>query len=260
MKTLFRKLLLAAGNNIRRIAVNKNYDKLVKVMQIISIVFIAVGAVAGIVLMKKYNISVKNAAEFKEMLSGNVLKVALIIILVNFVKSFALFITPSITFVVCGIVFENIWTALLVSVLSIATSIAIPYYIGRFAGNPMAEKLKNKYPKMRKIMDVADDNGFAVVFLVKATGLIPSDTSSMLFGAMDIGFKRFFIATNLGEIPIILLWVLLGHNGNFSDPKTALYIIPIIVFAVVASVFMKKWTDKKSKEKEAVTTNRKGID
>lgn len=228
----------------------KNSEKLVKALQIASIVFIVAMVVVGVFLMKKYDISVKNAAAFKEMLQGNVLKVALIIIVINFIKAFALVITPSLVFVICGLVFDNIWVAILVSMICIATSIPVPYFLGKFTGSGMADKLKNKYPKIKKIDEFADDNAFMVVFLVKSTGLIPSDVSSMLFGAMGIDFKKFFLATNLGEIPLIVLWCLLGNKGNFSDPKTFIYVIPVIVFALLASLFMKKWTDKKSKEKE----------
>ena len=228
----------------------KNKEKLVKALQIASIVFIIGMVIAGVFLMKKYDISVKNAAAFKEMLQGNIVKVAAIIILVNFIKAFALVITPSIIFVICGMVFDNLWVAILVSMLCIATSIPVPFWLGKFTGSGMAEKLRNKYPKIKKLDEFADDNSFMVVFLVKATGLIPSDVSSMIFGAMGIDFKKFFAATNLGEIPIIVLWCLLGNKGNFSDPKTFLYVIPVIVFALLASWFMKMWTDKKSKEKE----------
>lgn len=226
-----------------------NKEKLIKVLQILSIVFIVGMVIAGVILMKKYDISVKNAAAFKEMLQGNIIKVAAIIILVNFIKSFALVITPSLIFVICGIVFDDLWVAILVSMICIATSIPVPFFLGKFTGSGMAEKLRNKYPKIKKLDEFADDNSFMVVFLVKATGLIPSDVSSMIFGAMGIDFKKFFAATNLGEIPIIVLWCLLGNKGSFSDPKTFLYVIPVIVFALLASLFMKMWTDKKSKEK-----------
>lgn len=225
-------------------------EKLIKALQILSIVFIVGMVIAGVILMKKYDISVKNAAAFKEMLQGNIIKVAAIIILVNFIKSFALVITPSLIFVICGIVFDDLWVAILVSMICIATSIPVPFFLGKFTGSGMAEKLRNKYPKIKKLDEFADDNSFMVVFLVKATGLIPSDVSSMIFGAMGIDFKKFFAATNLGEIPIIVLWCLLGNKGSFSDPKTFLYVIPVIVFALLASLFMKMWTDKKSKEKE----------
>lgn len=233
-----------------------NSEKLVKVLQILSFVFIIGMVVAGVILMKKYDISVKNAAAIKEMLQGNPLTVALIIILFNFVKAFALVITPSIVFVLCGMIFDNIWVAILVSFICIITSIPVPFYLGKFMGQGMAEKLKNKYPKINKLDKFADENEFMVVFLIKATGLIPSDVSSMLFGAMGISFKNFFLATNLGEIMLIVLWCLLGNKGSFSDPKTFLYFLPVIIFAILASVFMKKWTDKKSKEKEAVKSEK----
>lgn len=228
-----------------------NSEKLVKVLQILSFVFIIGMVVAGVILMKKYDISVKNAAALKEWLQGSPLTVALIIIVFNFVKAFALVITPSLIFVLCGMIFDNIWVAILVSFICIITSIPVPFFLGKFMGQGMAEKLKNKYPKINKLDKFADENEFMVVFLVKATGLIPSDVSSMLLGAMGISFKNFFWATNLGELMLIVLWCLLGNKGNFSDPKTFLYVLPVIIFAILASVFMKKWTEKKSKEKEA---------
>lgn len=228
----------------------KNSEKLVKALQILSIVFIVGMIAAALILMKKYDISVSNAAQFKEMLQGNILKVALIIIAVNFIKSFALVITPSLVFVVCGLVFDNLWVAILVGFICVITSTPIPFLLGRFTGKGMADKLREKYPKINKLIGFADDNSFMVVFLVKATGLIPSDTSSMIFGALGIDFKKFYIATAIGQLPLVITWALLGNKGSFSDPKTFLYVIPIIVFAVVASAIMKLWTDKKSKEKE----------
>lgn len=228
----------------------KNSEKLVKALQIASVVFIIGMVIAGLILMKKYDISVKNAAALKEWLHGSPLTVALIIIVFNFVKAFALVITPSLVFVVCGIVFDNVWVAILVSIICIATSIPVPFLLGRFTGKGMADKLKEKYPKIKKLDDFTDENEFMVVFLVKSTGLIPSDVSSMIFGAMGVSFKNFFLATNLGELMLIVLWCLLGNKGSFNDPKTFLYVIPVIVFAILASVFMKLWTNKKTKEKE----------
>lgn len=229
----------------------KNYDKLIKVLQILSGVFILGMIVAGVVLMKKYDISVKNAAALKDWLQGNPFKVALIIIVFNFIKAFALVITPSIVFVVCGIVFDNLWVAILVSIICIATSIPVPYFLGKFMGKNAADSLKAKYPKIKKFDEFIDSNSFMVVFLIKATGLIPSDASSMMIGAMGVKFKTFFLATNLGELGLIVTWALLGNKGNFSDPKTFLYVIPVVAIAVLASVFMKLWTDKKSKTKKA---------
>lgn len=229
----------------------KNYEKVVKVLQILSVVFIIGMVIAGVVLTKKYDISINSVGTLKEYISDNLFMAALIIIVFNFAKAFTLVISPSYVFLLSGMVFQNIWVAMLVNIIAIATSIPVPYFLGRFTGKGMADKLKNKYPKIKKIDRFTDENSFMVVFLVKSTGLIPSDASSMLFGAMGVGFSSFFWATNFGEIPLNILWTLLGHNGNIKDAKTWLYFVPIIVFALVASFIMKKWTDKKSREKTA---------
>lgn len=230
----------------------KNSEKIVKVLQILSVIFIVGMVVAGVVLTKKYDISINSIGTLKEYISDNLIMAAVIIIVFNFLKAFTLVISPSYVFLLSGMVFSNIWVAMFVNIIAIATSIPIPYFLGRFTGKGMADKLKNRFPKIKKVDEFTDENSFMVVFLVKSTGLIPSDASSMLFGAMGVSFSSFFWATNFGEIPLNILWTLLGHNGNIKDAKTWLYFVPIIVFALVASFVMKKWTERKQKQKAAL--------
>lgn len=222
----------------------KNYDGLIKALQIASVVFMAAMLITALVLMKKYDISVKNAAALKQWLSGSAFTVALIIIVFTIVKSFALVITPSIVFAVSGIVFDNLGVAILVNFIATVTSMLIPYYLGRFTGKGMYDSLKRKFPKVQKFDDFTDENEFLITFLVKATGVIPGDVSSLLLGAIGISFKNFFIAANLGTLPLNILWALAGNKGNFSDPKTFLYVLPVIFFALGASLVMKRFTSR----------------
>ena len=233
----------------------KNYDKLIKALQIASGVFMVAMLVTALILMKKYNISVKNVETLRQWIQGSTLTVALILIGFTIVKAFALVITPSIVFVLSGVLFRDtphgILIAILVNLIAVATSTVIPYYLGRFTGKGMADSLKKRFPKVKKFDDFAGENEFIIVFLIKACGLIPGDVTSLVFGAMDISAKNFFIAGNLGTLPLNILWVLAGNKGNFSDPKTLLYILPVIVFALGASVFVKWWTGRKKKPVEA---------
>ncbi|MCQ2462775.1 MAG: VTT domain-containing protein [Clostridia bacterium] len=231
----------------------KNYDKLVKALQIASGVFMAAMLVTAVVLMKKYNISVKNVEVLKDWIQGSTLTVALILIGFTIVKAFALVITPSIVFVLSGILFRDtphgIIIAIVVNMIAIALSTVIPYYLGRFTGKGMAETLKKRFPKVKKFDDFAGENEFIIVFLIKACGLLPGDVTSLVFGAMDISPKNFFLAGNLGVLPLNILWVLAGNKGNFSDPKTLLYVLPVLLFALGASLFV-KWYTKRKKNKQ----------
>ena len=64
---------------------------------------------------------------------------------------------------------------------------------------------------------------------------------------MNISFPKYLIAANLGMLPIDILWTLLGYKGDVSNPFSLLYILPIPVFAVFATVLMKKMSNKKNK-------------
>ena len=227
----------------------KNYDKLVKALQIAAGVFMLIMVVVCVVLMKKYDISVTNVSAITDKLTGGIVAVAALIILFNLIKSFALIVTPSIIFVISGIVFDSVWVAILVNFLAVAIGLIPPYFLGRFTGKGMVDTLRKRFPKVNKIDSFADQNGFIVSFILKASGIIPGDLSSLILGAMDINFRDFYIGATLGTLPINIMWAILGNKGDLSNPYTFLYLLPIVIFAVVMSVVVKKITDKKDSEK-----------
>lgn len=230
----------------------KNYDKLVKILQICAGIFMVVMIVVVLLFMKKNNISIKNVDSLTEKLTGGTVAVAAMIILFNLVKSFALVVTPSIIFVVSGIVFDNVWVAILVNFIAVAIGMIPPYFLGKFTGKGMVDTLKNRFPKVKKVDDFADENGFIVSFVLKASGLIPGDLTSLILGALDINFKGFYLGATLGTLPINIMWAILGNKGDLSNPYTLLYLLPIVVFAVVMSMVAKKVSGRKKPKEEKV--------
>ena len=221
------------------------YSKLVKVMQILSFAFMIVMLVLCLVFLSNNNISVKNVDALTQYLTGGTLTVALILIGFSIVKSFALVFPPAVLFVLSGIVFDNLWTAVLINFLATAASLILPYFLGRFTGLEMVNALKGRFKAIKKLDDFAGENSFAVVFIFKAGGLMPSDLSSLIFGAMNIPFSKYFIASNLGLLVLNVLWTLLGAKGDLSNPFTFLYALPALLFAIIASVVMSKRKTKK---------------
>ena len=221
------------------------YSKLVKVMQILSFAFMIVMLVLCLVFLSKNNISVKNVDALTQYLTGGTLTAALILIGFSIVKSFALVFPPAVLFVLSGIVFDNLWTAVLINFLATAASLILPYFLGRFTGLEMVNALKGRFKAIKKLDDFAGENSFAVVFIFKAGGLMPSDLSSLIFGAMNIPFSKYFIASNLGLLVLNVLWTLLGAKGDLSNPFTFLYALPALLFAIIASVVMSKRKTKK---------------
>ena len=226
-------------------------EKLVKGLQLASGIFMAVMLVVMVILMIKYNITPANADVLSTYFQGGAVTIAVLMIVISVVKSFALVFPPALLFAISGIVFENFWVAVAVNFAGNALSMLLTYFLGRFTGKSMVDTLKQKFPKVKKIDDFTEANQSAVVFCIKASGLLPSDLSSVLFGAMNISFPKYLIAANLGMLPIDILWTLLGYKGDVSNPFSLLYILPIPVFAVFATVLMKKMSNKKNKPEQA---------
>lgn len=223
----------------------KSFDKLIKVLQIISALFMLTMVVVMLILMRKFNIDIENAAELSSYISGGTLTVAIIIIAFTVIKSFALVFPPAVIFAVSGILFDNLWVAIAVNFIGVALSMILPYYLGRFAGKDALDLLKSRFPKIKKLDDFAGENEFMVVYVVKAAGVLPSDLLNVIYGAMNVNFSKYFIASNLGMLPFNILFTLLANKGDLSNPYSLLYVLPIPVFVVIMSVVVKKMTKKK---------------
>ena len=227
------------------------YGKIVKVLQILSFVIMLGMVILCMTFLSQNNISVSNVDALTQYLTGGTLTIALIIIGFSIVKSFALVFPPAVLFVLSGIVFEKMWLAVLVNCVATACSIILPYFLGKFMGMELVNSLKNRFKAVKKIDDFAGENSFALVFVFKAGGLIPSDLSILIFGAMNIPFGKYFVASNLGLLILNILWTLLGVYGDLSNPLSYLYALPALVFAIIASVVMSKRQKKKQLSQEA---------
>lgn len=232
----------------------KQYGKLIKVLQIISFAFMLAMVVVCVVFLKKNNISIKNVDALTQYLTGGTLTVALIIIGFSVVKSFALIFPPAVLYVLSGIVFDDYLTAFTVNFVATACSLILPYFLGRFTGSDMVDTLKGRFKAIQKLDTFADENSFSVVLIFKAGGFIPSDLSSLIFGALKIPFGKYFVAANLGMLVLNALWTLFGTKGDLTNPLSYLYALPALVFAIAAAVFM-SFRQKKNNQATTVAEN-----
>lgn len=233
---------------MERTANTKKNEKLIKTLQILSAVFMVAMVVAMLILMNKFDINIENAAQLSTYIKGGTFTVALIIILFTVVKSFALIFPPAVIFAVSGLIIDNLWLAVFINIIGVALSVILPYYLGRFTGKDMLDTLKERFPKIKKLDDFAGKNEFMVVYVVKASGVVPSDLMSVIYGAMNVNFTKFFIASNLGMLPFNILFTLLANKGDLSNPYSLLYIVPIPVFVLIMSIVVKKMTKEKTNE------------
>ena len=224
-------------------------ERIVKALQIISIEFMLVMLVIMAAFIIKNDISVTNIGALTEYLTGNKMTIAIVIVLFTVIKAFALIFPPIVLYFVAGVVFENGFTASAVGFIGSALSLIMPYYLGRFTGKEMLETMKKRYRAVGKLDNFTGENTFSIVFAFKVGGLMPSDLSSLIFGAMNVPFGVYFIASNLGLLVLNISWSIIGVIGDFTHPLTYVCMLPIGISLVGSLIFMYKAQKKKNSAK-----------
>lgn len=229
---------------------NKNYSKLVKALQVAAGVLMVAMVVLCVVLMKKYNIKVSNIPQLSSMIQGGTVAVAVGIIIFSVVKSFALVFPPAVVFAICAYIMPNFWVSLLINVISVFLSLSIPYFLGKFTGSGMVDTLKKRFKAIKKLDDFAGANEMQMTFVVKLSGVLPGDLSSLLFGAMNISYKNFMIGANLGMFPLAVVYTIFGVTLKSIGENPYLVAVPIVaisLFIVVSGIITKRMISKAKK-------------
>lgn len=232
----------------------KNYGKLVKILQISAGILMLVMVALCVVFIKKYNINISNIAGISEMITGGTFAIACGIVAFSVIKSFALVFPPAVLFAICAYLMPDYWTAFVVNSISVFLSLFVPFFLGKFTGAGMVETLNKRFKAIKKIDDFAGSNETQMAFAVKLSGILPGDLSSLLFGAMNISLKKFVIGSNLGMLPLVVVYTFLGvalKNVGDAPWIVAIPVVAIIVFNIIASLFTKNLISKtKSRNSE----------
>ena len=90
-------------------------------------------------------------------------------------------------------------------------------------------------------------------FVVKLSGLLPGDLSSLLFGAMNISFKNFLVGANLGMLPLAIVYTGFGTALKSIGEKPWLAAVPvvaIVVFVIISGIITKRMIAKNKQNRE----------
>ena len=225
----------------------KRYERWIKFLQTLSGVFIVVMIALGAAFIIKNKISVNNIEAITHYIHGGTFTVSLIIILFTVVKSFTLVFPPVVMYFIAGVMLGDPILAVAVNFIASALSLILPYFLGRFTGKEMLSALERKFKAVKKIEDFTDENTSVVIFVLKVSGIIPSDLTSVIFGAMNIPFMKYFIFSNLGLLALNVSWSFIGAWGELTDPLTYLYMIPIVICLIGSFIYMRQVKKNKNK-------------
>lgn len=223
--------------------------KLIKTLQIVSLVLILGLVVFCLIFVKLRGLTYRDIVNFTP---DNLLLAALVFMGLYILRTPMLVFPPPILYVAVGFVFSSMpLAAILVNFVGTAVCHPVPFYLGRFSGGDLAQRLAGKYTKVRKLDKLKEENEFFFVYIVKLIGLIPADACGLIMGAWRFNFKKYFIASMIGTLPHLVVYTILGVgvSGDANLLKSPLlYVLvgAVLVMAAVSIIVYKKYIKKRA--------------
>lgn len=157
---------------------DKNVKKRYRKIQIVALVsFLSI--IVVLLLTRTGNVTLDSIIENA---SGNPKKSIISLLALFAVKSLTIIIPLPSLYIASGVLFKPI-KALLISYIGLAITLTIPFILGRWSGAEEMAYIKNKYPKIEKLIEIQERNEFLASFIIRLIGWFPCDILSFYFGA-----------------------------------------------------------------------------
>jgi len=146
------------------------------------------------------------------------LAVAIAAVLGLYCAKALLFVIPAmLLYVSVGAVFP-LWLALAVNLAGIALELALTYGLGVFLGGAYVQGLLAGSKGGRKLLEMQDKRGFAVLFTVRLLPVFPIDFAGLYFGSVRVPFWKYLAASLLGLLPRVSLFTVFGEAARRFFP------------------------------------------
>jgi len=151
-----------------------------------------------------------------------------------------------------GFVFGVTFGAALVSGGSVLGAIAA-FLLGRFLTRSWVAARVERSARLRALVAVTRDDGFAIVLLARLSPLLPYNLLNYLFGLTAVRFRDYVLASWLGMLPATVLYVyigsltktvaaLAGGNLNVDWPRRVLLVAGFIATVGLTALIARRAT------------------
>lgn len=173
---------------------------------------------------------------------------AIVIMLVIFaLKSVTVVIYCGLIYIACGLIFP-LPLAIAVNIIGSAIMVTIPFFIGRYTGGGVAEKILKKYPNLAEVKAMREKNDFFIAFFVRIIGLLPSDPISSYMGAIGLDYKKYLAGTLLGMLPSLVAFPIMGMS--IATPSSPAFIGSVTFTVSVSIISLSAYTISKHRKKK----------
>ena len=176
------------------------------------------------------------AAQLLDFTPEDPLQAVLVMLGLFLLKSVDFMMHSGVLYTADGIMFP-LPAALALNLLGAAIMVTPPYFLGRSLGRPVAQRLKEKYPKLANVEKLRLGNGFLTALLLRVTSL-PLTFASVYMGATDLPFRHYLTGSLVGLLPVIVSYSLMGAHAEKPASPAFLSGVALIVVTTVTSLLI----------------------
>ena len=133
--------------------------------------------------------------------------------------------------------FELFWYA----ITGVMISSIIHFYLARKLGRDyVLAYLEKREGDIEKFKEMIDKSSFKTILILSAIFFVPPSIPNYLGGIIKINFKKYFIATFLGNSPIVICAIYLINGLMFSNASYILFSTIGLGFITIISLFFYK--------------------
>ena len=142
---------------------------------------------------------------------------------------------PSAVFMVLGGVIFNPFKGILLTLISVILSETIVYVTSRILVSSSVQNLfVNKYPKLYELLLKNNTKILAIGILCPIS---PSDVACFLASSTGLSYRKFILTVIISNIPMMILYGLLG-NSFLSSGTNTIMILAIIIVISIYSIYL----------------------
>ncbi len=171
-----------------------------------------------------------------------------LVFIVLFILACVLFLPGAPFTIVAGVVFGPVMGTVWASIGS-TLGASLAFLLGRYALRGLAEKLIDKNPKLKKIDDGVNKNGWRMLMITRFVPIFPFNVQNYVYGLTKIPFLTYAVLSWLFMLPGTMAYVFIaGAAASGADLKTIMTYFAIGAIILVGLSFLPKLMKKKAKD------------
>lgn len=196
-------------------------DKLINII-IITLRILPIIIILSFVAIITLNFDKISISDILHYVPKNYFLAIITFLILYLVKSLSIVFPLMILYITSGIIFTPIY-GILVNIVGLFISLSVPYWIGRFCGRDLLDKLTLKYNKLEKLQIAKTKNEWFVSYILRMIGIIPVDIVSMSLGAIKVNYKKYISGSLIGLLPKMIIQTYIGEA--IIDPTSSRFIL-----------------------------------